>query len=111
MTLSTRSTARVPSQKHYATLLALASGAAGLSMGKRDCEPLLKRGWVTAEWRAPYYQWVRITPAGLRALAEAVERVGLPTLGPKPRTRRSVCGDCGSHRVRSEPIDAEEAIA
>lgn len=82
-----------PTEKQYDKLRLLASGAAGLSFPKRETEALLRRGWVTAHWRPPYYQWVRITVDGLKALARAVEKYGLPELEPHYRTR--VCVDCG----------------
>lgn len=85
---------RVPTEKQYGTLRNLASGAAGLSWGKRHTEPFLRRGWVTAEWRPPYYQWVRITPAGLRALADAVEKFGLPEMGKTAQRERRACAGC-----------------
>ncbi len=69
-----------PTEKQYASLRILSSGSAGLSWGRRHTETLLRRGWVTAEWREPFYQWVRITPDGLRALALAVEKYGLPEM-------------------------------
>lgn len=102
---------RAPTEKQYDTLIALGGGNAGLSMRRRTVDPLLKHGWVSAEWHDPYYQWVRITPEGLRALALAVEKFGLPTIGPKPRTTVRVCSDCGSTRYhhRSKPV--EEVIA
>lgn len=100
-----------PGEKQYAKLLALASGSAGLSFRKRETEPLLRRGWVTAEWCEPFYQWVRITPDGLRALASGVEKYGLPELGPKPSTTRRVCSDCGSAYYHYETVDADKAIA
>lgn len=103
---------RCPTEKQYGRLLGLGSGAAGLSWGKRDTESFIRRGWLTAEWVAPYYQWVRITPAGLRALAAAVDRYGLPKFGPASRTEgRRVCADCGSRSYRFESQTAEEAMA
>lgn len=86
---------RCPTVKQYGTLRMLAGGAAGLSFTAGTARPLLRHGWVTADLRPPYYQFVRITPDGLRALAEAVERYGLPDLGPRPVSERKVCGDCG----------------
>jgi hypothetical protein len=100
---------RVPTEKQHDMLLMLASGSAGLSWGRRDTEQLLRRGWVTAELRDRYYQWVRITPDGLRALAESVQQRGLPDLGPKPQTHRRVCADCGSTSYRTEAVDVEVA--
>jgi hypothetical protein len=102
--------ARTPTPKQYASLRVLASGGAGLSWTKRDTESLLGHGWVAATWDAPYYQRVRITPMGLRALADAVELHGLPDLGPKPTYRRRVCADCGSARWHIEQVTAEEAL-
>jgi hypothetical protein len=102
---------RVPTAKQYRHLRILAAGAAGLSWTKRDTRPLLRHGWVTAEERGTYFQWVRITPDGLRALADAVERYGLPDLDPKPVTTRRVCSDCGGTSYRFETVDAEEVIA
>jgi hypothetical protein len=84
----------VPTEKQYGILRVLGSGSAGLSFKKRTTEPLLRRGWVTADWRPPYYQFVRITPDGLRALALAVEKFGLPDLGPHPMTEAKVCVEC-----------------
>jgi hypothetical protein len=69
---------RIPTEKQYRRLLMLGSGAAWMSASKRDCQPLLRRGWVTADFDGRLYQWVRITPSGLRALADAVEAYGLP---------------------------------
>jgi hypothetical protein len=103
--------AKVPTEKQYRLLRPLGDGSAGLSWGKRDTEQLLRRGWVTAEWRKPYYQMVRITPDGLRALAAGVERYGLPDLGPRPQTTRRVCADCGSSSYRFEQIPVEQHIA
>ncbi len=98
---------RAPTEKQYGRLLNLGSGNAGLSWKKRDVEPLLRRGWVTAEWREPYYQMVRITPDGLRALAVAVETYGLPDIGPRPTTVRRLCADCGSGRYRFEEVEVD----
>lgn len=97
--------AQVPRPNQFP--LNLGSGAAGLSVNRRRCEPLLRRGWVTADWRPPFYQFVRITPDGLRALAAGVEKYGLPDLGPKPVTHRRVCGDCGSDRYRFIQVEVE----
>ena len=101
---------RVPTEKQYDILLALGSGSAGLSFKRRECEPLLRRGWVTAELHDRYYQWVRITADGLRALADAVERYGLPEIGPKPKTHEHYCGDCLSTRVYTRTIDVKVSV-
>lgn len=72
---------RVPTARQFGFLLKLGSGAAGLSWPMGPTEQLLRHGWVTAEkFDGRYYQLVRITPDGLRALAAAVERYGLPAL-------------------------------
>lgn len=107
---------RIPTEKQYDYLRALGSGSAIIVDGKRQTEMYLRRGWVTAEFsddadRQYPYSWIRITPAGLRALAAAVEKYGLPELGPKPQTERRVCADCGSTRYRFEIIDAAELAA
>jgi hypothetical protein len=99
-----------PTEKQYKTLRAVTFGA-GLSFGKRTTEPLLRRGWVTAEWVPPFYQWVRVTPDGLRALALAVEKFGLPDLGPDPLVRRRECVKCGGHTWRHVTVPASEVIA
>jgi len=105
---------RLPTEKQYAYLRSLGSGSAIIVGQKRQTEMYLRRGWVTAEWRDEKqypYAWIRITPDGLRALAAAVEKYGLPELGPKPQTERRVCADCGSSRYRVEIIDAAEVVA
>lgn len=104
---------RTPTKQQYDRLLNLGSGAAGLSATKRVTDALLRHGWVTAKWVQPYYQFVRITPDGLRALALAVEKFGLPEMGRKEQpltTWVRVCGDCGSGRYRFEeqPVDPEK---
>ncbi len=96
-----------PTEKQYRVLLNLGGGAAGLSWTKRQTEAFLRRGWVAAEWKEPFYQWVRITPDGLRALALAVEKFGLPEIGPKPRTRELFCDKCGSKRILSRTVDVD----
>jgi hypothetical protein len=98
---------RCPTEKQYDTLRALGAGSAGLSFTKRSAEPLLRRGWVTAEFHDPYYQWVRITADGLRALADAVEKYGLPEIGPKPQKWQSYCGKCHSTRIHTRMIDVD----
>ena len=62
-------TARVPTAKQYALLLKLGSGAALVAGRERDVEPLIRRGWAHAQaHNEGYYELVRITPDGLRAL-------------------------------------------
>lgn len=101
---------RTPTEKQYARLRAIAGGAAGLSWTKRMAGPFLNHGWVTADWDGSYYQWARITPDGLRALALAVERYGLPKLGPKAVTHTRVCASCGDNRFRFEEEEIEVPV-
>ena len=78
--VETRSEA-TPTEKQYATLRILGSGNALICGTRRETEPLIRRGWVTFRTFDTHgYKWVRITPDGLRALAIAVERYGLPVL-------------------------------
>lgn len=97
---------RVPTEKQYRYLRNLGSGSALVIGRRRETEMYLRRGWVTAlgpdDDRHYPYAFVRITPDGLRALAEGVERYGLPDLGPRVQTERRVCADCGSGRYRFE---------
>jgi len=97
----------VPTVKQYALLRILPPGVAGLSWSRRDTDPLLRRNWVTAEWRPPFYQWVRITPDGLRALATALYQHGLPDPAGQPQGTQRVCAGCGGSRWRYETV-AEE---
>lgn len=82
---------RCPTEKQFGILMNLGGGSALLTGRKREIDPLLRRGWVTADHG---YAWVRITAAGLRALALAVEKFGLPEMSRGHRTVK-VCGDCG----------------
>jgi hypothetical protein len=84
-------------------LLALGSGNAGVAMLKSRVAPLLRRGWVTADDHATaprYHGFTRITPDGLRALAVAVEKYGLPELGSTMLDQK-VCSDCGAAPFRA----------
>ena len=105
---------RRPTRKQYDYLRSLGSGSAIIVGKKRETEPYLRRGWVTAEFKEGEkhypYSWIRITPEGARVLAEGMEEFGLPEIGPKPQTKRRVCADCGSTRYRFEIIDAEELL-
>ena len=83
-----------PTEKQHNLLLRLGGGNAWLSARKRECEPLLRREWVTATFDGAYYQWVRITPKGLAALALSVQKFGLPDLAPRREQR--VCSECGN---------------
>lgn len=99
----------IPTEKQYAYLRALSCGAIIVGT-KRETEMYLRRGWVTAEHHEEKqypYAWIRITPDGLRALAEGVEKYGLPELGPKPQKYESYCGDCNSKRVYSRLVDVD----
>ena len=84
---------RTPTPRQFDRLRPLSLTNACLSWSKRDAEPLLKHGWITADYDGAYYQWVRITPDGLRALALAVERYGMPEMLLGSRSVR-VCVEC-----------------
>jgi hypothetical protein len=73
----------VPTLRQGRTLLVLGSGGALVVGTRRDVGPLIRRGWVVGEPDPSGWAWVRITPAGLHALARSVERTGLPELLPK----------------------------
>lgn len=103
-------TGRVPTQKQYDTLSILGVGVAGLAWKKGTTEPLLKHGWVTAEWKAPYYSWVRITPHGLRALAAAVEKYGVAPMKRDGPVEQRECAECGSRRHRFVNVPADEYL-
>lgn len=92
---------RTPTEKQYWTLITLGSGSAGMSRRKRDTDPLLRWGWVSAEFDGSYYQMVRLTPEGFAALGRAVQKYGLPSLRSRLPPRR-VCADCGSTAWRIE---------
>jgi hypothetical protein len=81
-----------PTERQYAVLMMLGSGSALLTGTKGRIEPLVRRGWVTT--KGDGYSWVRITPDGLRALALAVEKYGLPEF-EKADVDRRVCSECG----------------
>jgi len=85
--------ARTPTPRQYELLIRLGSGNAWLSATKRECEPLLRRGWVTADFDGRYYQWVRITPGGFAALALAAGRYGLPEMRTGHQQTK-VCSEC-----------------
>lgn len=72
---------RTLTERQYRRLLALGTGGMIVSGGnKRDWGTMLNRGLVTGERGAQgcFVNGIRITPAGLRALADAVERLWAP---------------------------------
>jgi len=73
----------IPGEKQYRLLRLLGNGCALVVGYRREIGPLLRHGWVTADDKGDHYAWVRITPTGLRALADAVEKYGLPDLLPE----------------------------
>lgn len=101
---------RVPTEKQYRQLRILGSGSAGLSWRRRETTPLLARGWVTADDDGRYFQWVRITPAGLRALADAVDRYGLPDIDPRSKHDRPTESPV-VQQLRQQLEDARAACA
>ena len=74
-----------PTEGQYRLLRALGNGSALVSGTRREVGPLIRRGWVDGRWTETGWAMVRITPDGLRALARAVERYGLPDLGMRKR--------------------------
>lgn len=81
--MSAASVNDTPTRSQHRRLLALGSGAALVAASDREIRPLYRRGWVTGKHQgggAYPWSWVRITPAGLSALARSVERYGLPTM-------------------------------
>jgi hypothetical protein len=82
---------RTPTERQFEILMQLGSGAVLLTGRKREVDPLLRHGWVTADHG---YAWVRITAAGLHALARAVEKYGLPEMTRGKRYAK-VCAECG----------------
>lgn len=107
---------RKPTVKQGARLLVLGGGTVVLTPRRADWAPLLRHGWVELAdgfGHAPsggFLPPLRITPAGLRALAVAVERDGLPPLTMKNETTRRVCADCGSSSYRYESVTAERVL-
>ena len=105
---------RIPTEKQYAYLRALGGGSAIIVGQKRETEMYLRRGWVTAEVydedKSYPYAWIRITPDGLRALAAAVEKYGLPKIGPEPKKYESYCGECDSKRIRTRLVDVDVPV-
>ncbi len=73
-------------ERQYDRLRILGSGAIVLAPGRRDWGPLLRRGWVVGirddDGESRFLPPLQITADGLRALAVAVERFGLPSLKP-----------------------------
>lgn len=82
---------RVPTERQYGLLLLLGSGSVLLSGTKGKVGPLLRNGWVTTSGNG--YSCARITADGLRALAAAVEKYGLPEM-TKGNATRQVCSEC-----------------
>lgn len=69
----------VPTEQQYARLRLLADGSMLLVPSRREWGGLVRRGWVAGvceDSGARFLPPLRITPAGLIALAAAVERYG-----------------------------------
>jgi hypothetical protein len=108
---------RVPTERQFEILRMLGSGSALLTGRKREVDPLLRHGWVTADGG---YSWVRITAAGLHALARAVEKYGMPEMERANYSER-VCAECerpwkpkcrcGSRSYRFVTREVERAAA
>lgn len=77
---------RVPTENQHHLLRILASGAIALAPHRREWNPLLRRGWVepiSEDDGSRFLPPLRITSAGLRALADAVDRYGMPEPGKR----------------------------
>jgi hypothetical protein len=76
---------RKPTPKQSRLLLVLGSGRTVLAPRRGEWMPLLRREWVERDpWFSEtpsggYLPPLRITPDGLRALADALERDGRPS--------------------------------
>lgn len=108
---------RIPTERQYRILLCLGSGSALITGTKGSVGPLVRHGWVTADHG---YAWARITADGLRALARAVEKFGLPEMkgGGYHAKVCSECGAdwrpkcrCGSQSMRYEHREVEREAA
>lgn len=73
-------TKRVPTRKQYERMRILSPGRLLCGKPDREQQRLIANGW----WE-PVEGFTRITPAGLRALAAAVEKYGHPKI-PKRTT-------------------------
>lgn len=83
---------RTPTPKQAALLAELPVGTAVMNPRRHDFRPLLNHGWVEPVWDGsdpdnhgwnfdgtnPYLPPLRITPDGLRALADAIDKHGQP---------------------------------
>lgn len=91
-------TADIPTENHYRQLRILGDGVTvALVPGFREWEPLVKRGWVQPAWahsitdirqsgRSKFFPPLRISVAGLHALARGAEKHGLPELASEKDT-------------------------
>lgn len=108
-------TGRRPTERQRHILGCLGGGAALVTGKRREIDPMVRRGWVIGDLRddnhGRYYAWVRITPDGLRALADALETWPWPDIGPNPPdVSVRVCAKCGSTRYRIEARPATEPL-
>ena len=82
--------ARVPTERQFRKLAALGGNSIAVAPSFKEWEAAVNRGWVEAAWgyklepkrdsagRRTYWPPLRISAAGLRALADAVDRYGWP---------------------------------
>lgn len=85
-------TPRIPTKKQYDQLRRLL-GLIVLTPGFREWQAIVNRGWVEAAWEhelkpkqsGRYKSWppLRLSPAGYRALADAIEAYGFPDPDPQ----------------------------
>jgi hypothetical protein len=98
-------------EKQFRRLLVFANGAMLCSGGnQRDFKPLLDRGLVVGELGAQgcYVNGVTITPEGLRALADGLERYGWRCW--KCKGLGELQGPCDEEPVECESCDATGRI-
>lgn len=79
---------RLPTGKQMRLLFVFGGGAMLVSGATREIRALVARGWLLSACpEAHPDNLLRITPAGLHALADAVERYGLPSFEPEAERR------------------------
>jgi hypothetical protein len=101
---------KAPTSKQADKLRVLGSGAIALAPGRGDWGPLLRRGWVETvdedDKSKRFLPPVRITPAGLMALAAALERDGQVEMAEWPK-QRSEAPHVTEFREKLDKVRAE----
>lgn len=70
---------RVPTVKQYGLLCIVGGPGWAFVCGRREHRPLVAHGWLAPQDPAVEDRMLRITPVGLRALADALETYGYPS--------------------------------